>query len=284
MAEFAPPPAFLAQGTFQWSRRGYFYSAPPSEDLRSAKALDSSDPWIALAARLEYAKVGQCEPLRDLPTRATENVSRIYAHACMSLFGDAARDTDLELLRPRFTSGSSESCFEGCWAAYCSGELRLVPNVLSGLSRLHPNDRESVCYWMCDLLEPTEDAPLRDAVGIDLNDWLPMAQVAFQTVRDHVGSDRVAVWRGKPLSVYALVTEMQSFLSQIHHEPGSSGLFIALRHRFEAATGTDCGSFFKDGRLQPLAAAVVVEEFLNSPSSGTYQAGARYFFRHRVPN
>jgi hypothetical protein len=283
MTEFPSPPPFLADGTFQWSRRGYFYASPPPEDLRSPRALGSNDPWIALAARLEYAKAGEFEALRDLPERATEDVSRLYAHACMSLFGDASRDAHIDLLRPRLASGSSEACFEGCWAAYCSGEVRLVPDVLAGVSRIHSaGDRESVCYWVCDLLEPTEDAPLRNSVGIDLKDWLPLAWKAFETIRDGLGTDRVAVWRGKPFSIDALVAEMLAFLSRIDEEPGASGLFIALRHRFEAATGVDCGSFFKDGQLQPLATAAILEEFEEARPSSFREPG-RYFFGRRVP-
>src|SRR5690349_3074174 len=122
MANFPPPPAFMADGTFQWSRCGYFYSGPHTEDLGSPKALSSSDPWMALAARLEQAKVGTFDALRDLLSRASRPVSRLYAGGCAALFGDAAPERDvLGQVSSRLASAPPEELFGVCWAATCSG-------------------------------------------------------------------------------------------------------------------------------------------------------------------
>ena len=57
-----------------------------------------------------------------------------------------------------------------------------------------------------------------------------------------------------------------------------------LRHKFEALTGVDCTAFYKNGIFQPLSAAAVIEEFLDSPAAGAYEPGVRYFFGHRIPD
>jgi hypothetical protein len=46
----------------------------------------------------------------------------------------------------------------------------------------------------------------------------------------------------------------------------------------------DGRAFFKDFKLQPLTAAAVVEEFLDSPEAAKYKDGFRYFFGHRIPD
>lgn len=279
----SPPPPFL-DGTFQWSRRGYFYASPPPENLLTREAQLSSDPWIALAARLEAAKAGEFSAVRDLPARsAAEKTSRLFSYGCMSLFGDAARDADLELLIPMLQQGSSEDVYDACWAAYCSGSARLLPTVFANIRRIRSvGDRESACYWVSDLLEEDDDGPLRNAFDVDLEEWLPLAERTMADVSTALGSDDVAVWRGRPFTVKTLVEEMLRYLERIDEEPGAAGLFTSLRHRFEAATGVDCTEFFVDGRFQPLAAAAILEEFVEQDGETLRMAG-RSFFGNPIP-
>jgi hypothetical protein len=55
------------------------------------------------------------------------------------------------------------------------------------------------------------------------------------------------------------------------------------RRRFEASTGIDCSGFYKDRNFQPLTAAAILEDFLESPEVARYEEGVRYFFGHRIP-
>jgi hypothetical protein len=55
------------------------------------------------------------------------------------------------------------------------------------------------------------------------------------------------------------------------------------RGRFEAMTGLDCSGFYKSGSLQPLTAAAIVEDFLESGDADKFEPGTRYFFGHRIP-
>ena len=40
----------------------------------------------------------------------------------------------------------------------------------------------------------------------------------------------------------------------------------------------------KEGVIQPLATAAILEEFLESPEAAKYEDGVRYFFGHRIPD
>ncbi|MEZ4271726.1 MAG: hypothetical protein R3C68_09935 [Myxococcota bacterium] len=60
--------------------------------------------------------------------------------------------------------------------------------------------------------------------------------------------------------------------------------FFNYRHKFEVATGIDCSEMFYERMPQPLVAAKIVEEFLESPDVDKYEDGVRYFFGHRIPD
>jgi hypothetical protein len=53
----------------------------------------------------------------------------------------------------------------------------------------------------------------------------------------------------------------------------------------EANTGLDCRGFYdRDFMLRPLAAAAIVEDFVESGEANKYLPGVRYFFGHRIPD
>jgi hypothetical protein len=57
------------------------------------------------------------------------------------------------------------------------------------------------------------------------------------------------------------------------------------RMLFEAMSGVDCRAFFnKHGSVQRLAAAAILEEFLESGDADKYEPGVRYFFGRRIPD
>ena len=61
---YKEPPSFLSKGTFYWDNLGFFYSDSPPINLLSKEALASEDPWIVLAATLEFAKKGEHSALK----------------------------------------------------------------------------------------------------------------------------------------------------------------------------------------------------------------------------
>ncbi len=93
-------------------------------------------------------------------------------------------------------------------------------------------------------------------------------------------SENTPVLHGQQFSVRGLALRLQNHLrgSEIND------VYVARdRHRFESATGIDCRKFFNKGSVKVMAAAAIVEEFLESPESEKYEDGVRYFFGHRIP-
>lgn len=88
--------------------------------------------------------------------------------------------------------------------------------------------------------------------------------------------EQAYVFRGRPLDVSWIAQRALDDLAMGKFEP-------AMRYKLETMTGIDCSSFYINRRLQPLDAAVVLEEFLEGESPGRFVAGRRYFFGHAVP-
>ena len=89
-----------------------------------------------------------------------------------------------------------------------------------------------------------------------------------------------------PPSVPTLGTETNASAkrrSTVLALPGSLRRGSYNRHLLEAATGLDCRGFFRDRRLQPLAAAAQLEEMLEAGHLARLTPGVRYFFGHRIP-
>jgi hypothetical protein len=89
------------------------------------------------------------------------------------------------------------------------------------------------------------------------------------------------VFRGRLLDVEWMARCCLADLARGKFEP-------EMRHKFEAMTGIDCSRFYSrfdgvNGRLDPLAAASVLEAFLASPECKAFVPGQRYFFGHPIP-
>jgi hypothetical protein len=98
-----------------------------------------------------------------------------------------------------------------------------------------------------------------------------MVTSRIASLADDLGSDRVVVLGGGRFDVKDLARRM---LKDVR----TPDFRRELRHRFEAVTGIDCASFYRKGELRPLAAAAILEEFLESPAAERFEPGKRYFF------
>jgi hypothetical protein len=56
----------------------------------------------------------------------------------------------------------------------------------------------------------------------------------------------------------------------------------SLRRSFEAATGIDCRSWYRDRTLCPPAAVATLQRFLGTDAA-RFEPGVRYFWGHRIP-
>ncbi len=95
-----------------------------------------------------------------------------------------------------------------------------------------------------------------------------------------LGSEQAYVFMGRSLDVPEIAHLLLQNLGKSHFEEASQWL---LRRRFEASTGINCTSFFKEDSFQPLTAAVVLEKFLSSIDKTKFLLGRKYFLGWPVP-
>jgi hypothetical protein len=272
-------PAFL-DGTFSWTRRGYGYAAPPPVDLDRAGSHVNGGSWLSLAAILERAKAGDHTGVGVLKDLVSEpGASLRLRRARLGLLADAGTGAELDALAGWLREGPDYLRVDACWAASLAGATWLAPSMLEAHSRASgASDREAIALFISDLLEEEGGEIARAMRG-------PAGRFerAVQSEIARIGAERVPRWLGGEFSVRGLALRMSALLRNALCEVALSGAFIPLRHKFEAATGIDCSSFFAAGELELTATARILDEFLASPAPAGYQPGVRHFFGHPLP-
>ncbi len=164
-----------------------------------------------------------------------------------------------------------------CRALHFRGMLSDVPIILQAYERISMfNDADIIPVWLSNLLEPEDDVLSEPEKFDDVKDYSAAVMDRYRQLSNDFGTDQVLVFReGR----FGVVGQAKYILRRVG-EPFVRG---ELRHRFEASTGVNCSSFYKKGVIQPLAAAALLEEFLESPEAEKYEEGVRYFFGHRIP-
>ncbi|QRK11042.1 hypothetical protein JQX13_13790 [Archangium violaceum] len=102
----------------------------------------------------------------------------------------------------------------------------------------------------------------------------------YEELKRKFGTDQVILLHGERFSVVSVARRLLRSLNGSDFERAKRPFY---RRRFEASTGIDCSPFYKDGEFQPLTAAAILEDFLESPEAARYEEGVRYFFGHRIP-
>ncbi len=309
MANHQPLP-FL-RGTFSWSKLGYFFASHPPVDLLAPEVLTSDNPWLVVAAALERAKRGDHRLIPRLQQWFHTSDEGYLDRICILLTGDAGREDDVRQLPSLMFQGPDDVRTYACEAAALAGCIWLVPSMLEAWRRVTSlADHETIGYAIANMLEEPagpiaaeagthnldsaiiegledpETRELRQKIAPDqpslptfevlVRAWLSKSQNKF-------GSDQVVIWRGERFQVHRLAEDM---LKQVRaREPGNPAIsFIPERHKFEATTGINCPAFFREGSFQPLAAAEILESFLEGTDAAKYEDGVRYFFGHRIPD
>ncbi len=275
------PPDFLDRGTFEWDELGYTLPDSAPRDLLTRKAAESGDPWIALASALEHAKVGNRSHVGRLARWISMDASELFLRGAMSLIADAGSLSDLDTLERLMLDGDDYLRIEACWAARHAGLLRLVPSMAYAYVAVRrASDRSSIgamfgavigddLHWVLDYddMEPRDYASLVEHRVHELE--------AADLARVHVQNGHV----------FSVKDHAETLLRSLKTGGQSTALEDTfLRRKFEATTGVDCRSFYAREHLRPLAAAAIVEGFLDSGEADRYEPGARYFFGHRIPD
>jgi hypothetical protein len=307
MADYQPLP-FL-KGTFAWSFLGYSYAERPPLNLLEPDALSSDNPWIVIAAVLERAKRGDHNSIPRLQAFFQASTRKGPEHASIHLTGDAGREADLAALQVVLEKGPDPLRAYAAEAAQMAGRLWLIPSMLTAWKRVISRaNHETIGFAISSLLE-SPGGPIATSAGIynadptvasklgnpamramaerhageqSVTEFEQQVQARLEALRREFG-DRAILWRGQLFNVRVLAEQMYALVRDPAARP-LHGLFIPMRHKFEAATGINCSGCYRNGALQPLNAEALLETYLGSEASTKYEDNVRYFFGHRIPD
>ncbi|WP_375766140.1 hypothetical protein NR798_31150 [Archangium gephyra] len=139
-------------------------------------------------------------------------------------------------------------------------EIEIFPSLLSFLLE---ND------WGLLSDEPPDDS---------LEEYLGLVMDRYEELCAQFGSGNVLVYGGERSGVQSFARRLCNGVGREHRDAAK------LRRRFEASTGIDCHDFYVKQAFQPLSAARIAENFLNSPQAAKYEEGRRYFFGYPIPD
>lgn len=284
---YKEPPQFLAGGTFISDSFGYFYSEPPPIDLLKPEALLSENPWIRVASILEHAKIGNFEYVKKLERVMIGEDHPVLVGACFQLLGDIGTKEAVRILQSMLMQENSVFVVDACQAIRHLGLLWLVPKMLEARNHLDDvDDRDTITLIFSEMLEEKAGiiASLRHS-DYTQEQHNEIVMRRFAELRQKFGSEKIPAWNGEKFSVFKLAQNMYDILLS-NKKTGFSlySMFLDLRQKFEASTGINCTKFFKNQEVQILAAAAILEQFLESPEADRYEEGVRYFWGHRIPD
>jgi hypothetical protein len=260
-----------------WEGSGYFGVPDPSPAPRSRPGSEI-DPWDLWIAVFQRAKQGDFTHVPDLIPILMTSSDWLLVTTCSDLIGDAGPDVCFEsILEGLRNTDDFLRATEYCQALYIRGKLSDVPTLAITYEKYKSRkDADIFPVWISDLLE-IEDGPLPEPAHFeDVEDYREAVIDAYRNLVDELGSDQVFVFNGKRFGVSTVAKLTRQRIGQ----PVFRSIF---RRKFEASTGIDCTRFYKREKVQPLAAAAIVEEFLESGEAAKYREGARYFFGHPIP-
>lgn len=276
-----PFPRFMQGTMLAVDSPGYQWRERPPIDLQSDEILQSANPWYVLAAVFERAKHGDHGNTDRLLYFLRLSNEASLTDKLSAALGVTAPRSRLRMLRLLLGEKDSSptvlfgSLYSSLVSAY---ELWVVPELLE----VYLSDRvDEFSVVSSSLSEILEDAPGQIAEAKD-DDRVYRALVMsrFEELRDQLGTDEVAITRGRPVEVDEVARRLRQIFLQ---ERSMTAEAMYTRMLLEAFTGLDCRAFYKGDRFQPLSAVAVLENFLDHADLSGYRPGVRYFFGHPVP-
>jgi hypothetical protein len=266
----------LEYPALDWEGRGYAaFTAPPAGPGRPDEG--DEDPWLLWVTALDKARRGDFSKVPPVLEASDESPDPVFVQSSYYLLGDAGPDPCFPgIVENAEMPSDTDRVIWSCNALMERGRLADIPILLEAYLRHSGNQDAGIIALYIhdmlgreDLIDPGEFESLaayRDAVIS-----------AHQGLLDQFGTDAVCIYRGERFHVPRMARAILDALHQPHFR-------MSARRKFEAVTGIDCSEFYREKRLQPLTAATIVEEFLESPEVEKYEEGVRYFFGHRIPD
>lgn len=266
--------------------RGYFAFPLIEEDLQ----LEDFDEWNIIADFVECAKRGDFAAITPILALYDRDAHWVRRGAYVDIIGDAGTDALLERIHHHLLGGLPADYSWDLAEVLCYwGRLDVVPTLVRGWRSAHQyDDAEYIPPQLSMLLEESPgpirtDWPRPRKVNDDAAEaYLELVLTRHAELVDDLG-ERAFVFRGRLLDVKWIAQSALVQLAAENLDWRAERDFEFVRHKFEAMTGIDCSSFYRNRRLQPLAAAALFESFLASPDRERFIPGRRYFFGHPIP-
>jgi hypothetical protein len=261
--------------------RCYFGIPAPPKGV-AFPARPRSNPVLAWKVALDEARRGKFDNLpRLLEAYDYEGEDPELNDLIAILLGDAGPGACFPPLIRELETPTEPADYELALdfseAVAIRGRLADVPLLLTVFERYATiRDADIIPVQIAELLwGPASSLEPSDLPSLE--DYRAGVIAAYQDLATRLGDDRAYVFRGERFSVVRLAEIIRDEL----HEPYFDE---ELRRKFEACTGINCSVFYRREELQPLAAEALIENFLEGPEAERYDAGVRYFFRHRIPD
>jgi hypothetical protein len=266
-------------GRMYWDARGYH--AFPLTDQDRLDDPETFPAWQAFDQLLESAKMGRFHEVEMLIDWHNESEDWVIRGAFVKLLGDAGQGRVLrDLLANVYPTCDIVDQYDYGEAFVNWTSLSAIP----ALIELYSADSESqdakfIPLRLSRLLEaepgPIGDFP-RNGSSAAVAGYHGIVMDKYEELCRTFGTRDAYVFRGGKLHVTSVA---ECILRDLQKQQFNQ----EMRHKFEAMTGIDCSGFYVDRQLQPLAAAAIVEEFLDSGAGDKYEPGVRYFFGYPIP-
>ena len=257
-----------------WAQRGYFGFT----DFEPSSAL--SPGWGEWLAVLRQAVAGNFTRLPGLIDVARVADDPVLVQSCYYLLGDAGGADIASRVREEATAADDFEVMLGCCSAIAARSwLADVPLLLDLYAR-HAREPEAdiLRVYISDCVAPRPgELPEASMDDESLTGLRREVAQRYGQLAAQLGSAELPVFKARLYGVRPIAEWLLEQTKRPHFR-------LSWRRRFEAATGIDCSAFYAAGRFQPLAAAALVEEFLEGAEAAGYEDGVRYFFGHRIPD
>lgn len=260
-----------------WRGSGYF-GFPIHRNQVDFVSDEDAARWTEFEAVLEAAKLGRSSEILRLPELYDDEGSWVVRRAYCELMADAGNRKLFEKIIPAVRTVIDPTYAVHWGRALCEwGNLSVVPDVLAALRNLAGfDDAEDLAFALAKMLDSDQGSEFAGVRFSDIEGFLPIAETRYRKLTDLFGTDDLILLKGERFSVARLAVLTLDSLNILTFDP-------FMRRKFEANTGIDCTGFFDgNGTLNPVKAATIVADFLDSDSVHDFVPNQRYFFGHAI--
>jgi hypothetical protein len=264
----------------EWEGAGYFAYPDPPADLALTETTLDAEPALLWLAALSNAKHGDFSLIPRLVPMCEDDSEPILSTLASDLTGDAGPDSLINSVAEHLRHGTDnyEAVLNFCSVLDARGLLADVLTLLNAFEAIQEiRDASIISVYLSNCLE-VEPGRLAERHKFEsFSAYRRAVESRYHELVEQFGTDRILLLRGKPFGVLPLARKILTRAQEPYFP-------MDLRRRFEASTGIDCSSFYRDGEFQPLRAIALVETFLEDPGCARFRDGQRYFFGHPIPD